>query len=57
MFPVCCNTLCKAREYGVMLHVRHLCVLLPFVMPHVRHVCVLVLFVMPFVRHACLGST
>ena len=55
MFPVCCNAPCKAQEYGVMPHVRHLCavassnilqVYVLLVMPHVRHVCVL----LPLVR-------
>ena len=57
MFPVCCSAPCKAQEYGVMPHVRHLCALLPLVMPHVRHVCVLLPLEMPLVRHVHLGST
>ena len=57
MFPICCNAPCKAWEYSVMPHIRHVCVLLPLVMPHVRHVYVLVPLLMPLVRHAHLGST
>ena len=67
MFSVCCNNPCKAQEYAVMLHIRHLYALLPLVIPHVRHVCVFLPFAIPYirhvyvllplVRHAHLGST
>ena len=45
VFAICCNTPCKAQEYVVIPHVKHLYVLLPLVMPHVDHMCVLLLFV------------
>ena len=38
-----------------MLHVKHVCVLLPLVRPYIRHVYVLLPLVMPHIRHAHLG--